>query len=367
MVRNIAHPDSPELTVAEPVVPLTSVQQHYRQRVLQKFDTSEYGLESVPVCLCGAADTIKIASQDRFGLPVGVVACLNCGLARTSPRLAAVDLPRFYQEDYHGLHMGMPQPSPSMALYREGQGRQIYGYVSPWLQLPRIRVAEVGCGTGQVLREFIAAAEGDSRTVTAIGCEYASAYVAAGKAAGSWIELGSTETLVPYAPFDLVILSHVVEHFADPERELQLIRQLLSEEGLAYIEVPGVLRIHRKPEYEYEFLRYLTVAHTYHFSLASLSAVLWRAGLERVAGDEEVRVLARNRRSDAFPPASSNAPALQSYLHWLESSRMIRSKRRLLRISGRVRSASSAALHRVLGERFYGFLRQARHSLRRRR
>jgi SAM-dependent methyltransferase len=323
-------------------------------------------LETVPLCLCGAPQGIEVANQDRFGLPIGVVVCLKCGLARTSPRLAAIDLPRFYEEDYHGLHVGVPKPSPSMALFRMGQGRSIYRFVRPWLPLSHIRVAEVGCGTGQVLREFASAATSDSRTVAAVGCEYSSAYVAAGRAAGSAIELGPAETLLPHAPFDLVILSHVVEHFADPERELKVVGQLMAEDGKAYIEVPGVLSIHRKPEYDYEWQRYLTVAHMYHFSLGTLTGVLWRAGFERIAGDEGVRVLVRRRGRNVALPSSPSGLEMRSYLEWLESSRLIQIKRLFLRIRRRAWPASLAVLRRVIGDRGFQALRTARRRLGRR-
>lgn len=341
----------------QPATPLNPIQQRYRHGVLKKLEASEYHLEVVAQCLCGSEEAVEIANQDRFGLPVGVVACTQCGLARTSPRLAAADLPAFYEQDYHGLHMGVPEPDSSMALFRKGQGRRVYEHMKDVLSSPHVRVAEVGCGTGQVLREFALAAQADSRTVDVVGCEYASAYVAAGRAAGSMIEQGSAELLVRHGPFDVVILSHVVEHFADPMKELEIVSQLVAENGHAYVEVPGVLAIHRKPEYDYEFLRYLTVAHTYHFSLATLTDVLSQAGFEPIVGNEEVRMVVRHRQGAAGIRKPPDPHRLLSYLHWLEASRVMQAKRLGLRGGRWARSALSTLLRRVVGGGAYDALR----------
>ena len=339
---------------------LDAVQRQYRARVLERLQTGEYHLEPVSDCLCGSSATIDVANGDRFGMPIRIVACTSCGLARTSPRLASADLARFYDEDYHGLHFGAPNPDPSRALFRIGQGTRIYQYAKPWLSGADIRVAEVGCGTGQVLREFATGAAKDGRTVSVVGCEYASAYVEAGRAAGTAIEHGSAEALLQHGTFDIVILSHVVEHFPEPPRELETIRALLRPTGLAYVEVPGILAIHQKPEYDYDLVRYFTLAHTYHFSLATLAQLLWRSGLEVVSGDESVRALVRHRRPTSSAPAPTQVAELTGYLSNLESSRLIRLKRSAMRTVHRLSRSAKAALRRVVGDHGYEALRAAR-------
>lgn len=350
-------PGTELLPLTEPTSPairLSSVQADFRAALLQRLRAGEYRLEAQPLCECGAAGSVQLAAKDRFGIPVGTVLCTACGLVRTSPRLATQNLPSFYDEIYHGLHLGVPQPDPSMALFRAGQGMAIHDYVADLLPAGALRVAEIGCGTGQVLREFRASAVGCH--VELVGCEYAHAFVAAGMEAGTDIRRGGVETLSGSGPFDLVILSHVVEHFPAPVADLSSLRQLGDDRTIYYVEVPGLLAIHHKPEYGYRLDRYLTLAHTYHFSLATLTATMARAGFVRLRGDEGVRSLFRMSAPTQPPPDRAAARNTLAYVKWLRSSQRLR----LARARQSLNSAGGRLLRRLFGERRYRELRSKR-------
>jgi SAM-dependent methyltransferase len=293
-------------------VSLTTIQSRARSRLMGKVADGTYRLENVVICLCGGVDSQALASHDRFGIPVGVVLCTDCGLARTSPRLGAADLGAFYEHDYHGLHFGIEEPDPSTALFRRGQGVAIHALLAAELPPGRLRVADVGAGTGQVLREF-ADAHGD---VDGVGCEYSTAFVAAGRRAGTDMRQGGPEVLG--SPFDVVILSHVVEHFPDPIADLAAVRALGHERTLFYVEVPGLLTIDRKPEYAYSLAQYLTLAHTYHFTRSTLAATMARAGFVEVLGDETVRAVYRAGPIVEPTPDRTMALAIKSSLAQLD-------------------------------------------------
>lgn len=358
--RGDMHPKQPvdARRTAEPSTQtLTDVQAGFRASFLAKLAKGEYRLENVDMCLCGCSESRAVAHHDRFGIPVGVRVCAACGLARTSPRLAADCLPAFYEDDYHGLHMGCVTPAATTALYQHGQGSAIFARIADLLP-PAIRVAEIGCGTGQVLREFETAARAAGHSVECVGCEYASAFVAAGRAAGSDIRRGGPSVLAADPPFDLVILSHVVEHFANVPDELGSVSLLLRPGGLAYVEVPGVLAIHHQQQYDFEFGRYFTLAHTYHFSLGTLVDTMTRAGFEFVRGDEEARTVFRRTLSPTtrdVPPGRSDE--LIRYLAWLGSSPSMRARRLALRARRRLRYLARTGLERVLGPAAYRRLR----------
>jgi len=340
---------------AAPALPLTAVQRRYRQAVLAKLERGTYRLEEVPVCLCGQRGGVTIADHDRYGFPVGVVLCTTCGLARSTPRLAAADLPAFYEDDYHPLH-GLqhgPDPDPNAALFRLANGAAILAFLDDLLPPRPLRVADVGCGTGRVLREFAAALD---RPVAVVGCDYSAAFVDAGKRAGSDIRHGGPETMMNMAPFDVVILSHVVEHFPEPVADLAAVRALGHSRALFYVEVPGLLSIDHKPEYAYRLDQYLTIAHTFHFTLETLTATMNRAGFGIARGDEYVR--------SVFIPAPAAtprndpelAPRILASLNHLERSWPLRA-RRLYRMT---RQRAVAIAKRVLPESAIAALRRVR-------
>jgi hypothetical protein len=342
----------------KPTVRLGRRQRAYRRQLERKLLEGRYTLESVPVCLCGAASARLIATHDRFGVPVSVVGCPQCGLLRTSPRLAARDLPDFYEAEYHGLHFGVASPDARTTLFRRGQGRIIYEISRPWLPNRRLRVADIGAASGAVLRELQVAAEHDAQGADVWGCEYSSEFSEAARALGTDVRHGGLERLAdgPGDP-DLVIMSHVLEHFADPSDELGQLRQLTTPQTLLYVEVPGILTIHEKPEYAYEFARYLTLAHLYHFTLDTLTDVMERAGYERLAGDEEVRAVFRLRDAgepapprepeDASAAAGTRLDEISRYLNHLDRSPWLRLRRYVVSARGRVQWLLRAVRRRL--------------------
>ena len=344
----------PVVTAGGPPSRLTPVQHRFRETLLAKLSSAEYGYERVGTCLCGSKTSVQLATHDRFGIPVGTVLCPSCGLCRTDPRLATKDLPSFYNEIYHGLHQGIAEPDPARALFRVGQGGAIKEFLRDLLPGGHLKVAEVGCGTGNVLREFMAALP--DREVVVVGCEYAEAFVAVGRSAGTDVRLGGPEVLLPSAPFDVVILSHVAEHFPDPVEALRDVRGLGHQDTLYYVEVPGLLTIHRKPEYGYRFDRYLTLAHTYHFTLATLASTMARSGYRFLRGDEEVRSVFQAGNIDVPTPDAGTAVRILDYLRWLERSWRMTT----VRAWHAARPGVGRALRTLLGSRLYAALRRRR-------
>jgi SAM-dependent methyltransferase len=339
-------------TVGRAPMRLSPVQHNYREALLGKLSTGVYEYERAGTCLCGSTSSVQLATRDRFGIPVGTVLCRSCGLCRTDPRLATKDLPSFYNEIYHGLHQGIAEPDPSSVLFRIGQGEVIHRYLHGLLPDGDLRVAEIGCGTGNVLREFQAAATG--RAVTVAGCEYAEAFVTVGREAGTDVRLGGPEALQASAPFDVVVMSHVAEHFPDPVEALTGIAELGHRDTLYYVEVPGMMTIHRKPEYGYRFDRYLTLAHTFHFTLATLAATMARAGFEMVRGDEEVRSVFKAGTRGVPAANPDTASHVLDYLKWLDRSWRMRA----VRVRHEARPVVGRMLRRVLGGRLYSMLRR---------
>jgi SAM-dependent methyltransferase len=98
------------------------------------------------------------------------------------------------------------------------------------------------------------------------------------------------EALEEVGRADLVVLSHVVEHFASPETLLAAIARRLRSNALVLIEVPGIFRLHRT---NLDVRSYLQNAHTFTYCGFTLRDVCVRAGLEVLEVDEIARVVCR--------------------------------------------------------------------------
>lgn len=267
-----------QYTREKPALSLNSVQLTTRDSLLNKYANGTYTTTAVP-CLCGAGGGRVIAERDRYGLPSPSVLCCECGVVRTSPRLTDDSLRSFYDNEYRPLYTGSVEPGDDFPEFQRFRGQNISRFLTGILP-NRSCVVDVGCGTGWTLLPF---REAGHRVA---GCDLGSTYLDAGRARGLDLRHGDHTALADVAPFDLVILSHVFEHIADPRKLMEDLKPMLAPGGLVYIELPGLQKI---PATFGDPLRYFQNAHLWSFDLGSLTAVLANYGYRLVKGNEFIR------------------------------------------------------------------------------
>ncbi len=303
--------------------PLNNIQKRYRSELARAIDQGELKTKARTACLCGCVDTQPLTSIDRFGLPFGTHLCRTCGLLYTSPFIAVESLAAYYDKFYHPLTFG--QISPQDALFAKGQGHKIFKKLKPHLKRRDIRVFEMGAGTGSNLVEFAQAASRHGYATDLYGTEFNESYVEYGRSKGICLFCQALSEFVKQRneTYDIIILSHVLEHLPDMETQVSLLKTMASQTTLFYIEVPGILQLHRNTVYAADLLRYLTHAHTFHFNLKSLQATLARHRLELLSGNESVESVFRITEDDPTErvDASGNYQTILRYIEYLEANR----------------------------------------------
>jgi len=276
------------------------------------------------VCLCGSRDGLKIATIDRFGLDFSSYICKNCGLIFTSPHICDSSLPLYYNKFYHPLHFGTAEPQES--LYSKGQGNKIFNFVRAYLTSSDIKIFEMGAGCGTNLIEFANVAKKYSINVDCYGNEYNKDYVKYGNKKGLKLVSDSIEEYANKTKnrFDVIILSHVFEHLTDQFSTLNYLKKISHEDIILYIEVPGVLDLKTRYVYDCDFLKYLTHAHIFNFSLSSLNTTLNQCGFELLQGNEKIESVFRVNRHTSNSPTlggwDNNCKEILSYLSELEDN-----------------------------------------------
>ena len=131
---------------------------------------------------------------------------------------------------------------------------------------------------------------------------------------------------IPKHCANLVILSHVVEHFFNVGKEIDGIQDLLLPGGYLYIELPGVFNLQ---PYSYDFLKSLQNAHNYYFTLETLEQVLSFYGWKLEQGDETIRSVFRytGHRNDVL---TNYYPKVNSSLIYFEQTRHVSQMRYFL-------------------------------------
>jgi SAM-dependent methyltransferase len=143
------------------------------------------------------------------------------------------------------------------------------------------RVLDLGCSTGTLM---VLLAERGFRNLSGIE-PLPSAVRIARDARGLDVTEGWITTLPDPAAFDVVVLSHVLEHVLELREALDLIHGALAPGGVLVVEVPDSHRFH-----EYLHIPYqdFNTEHINHFSPAILSALIESAGYACESLQEDV-------------------------------------------------------------------------------
>ena len=130
------------------------------------------------------------------------------------------------------------------------------------------QILDVGCAEGSLLRAVANLAPGSVR----VGVEPNPAFGTFAEAwAGATVYRDLAEVERSGRTFDLITVSHVLEHVREPVEFLKRLSALCSSTGTLFVDVPDAAR--------YRSLNDLHIAHLFHFSSASLENVGMRAGL----------------------------------------------------------------------------------------
>lgn len=87
-----------------------------------------------------------------------------------------------------------------------------------------------------------------------------------------------TDFLSDNQKYDIIVLSHVIEHFKEPKETLSKIKSMLNENGFIYIEVPNSPMPNQCSKEM--LIRYLTTTHTVNFNMDNLKTFVENGGFK---------------------------------------------------------------------------------------
>ena len=163
--------------------------------------------------------------------------------------------------------------------YLTDRGRMMDAAWLAQLQPEASRILDIGCGGG----DFISSLAGPGRQLFGVEPDPKAREVASSR--GVTVEAGTAEAIPPgiaAQTFDIILMTHVLEHCADPGRALRNVRSLLAPGGGFYCEVPNCAALHFQTYAEISEM--LDVPrHVHFFTGRSLRKLMEQSGLEIVA------------------------------------------------------------------------------------
>lgn len=231
----------------------------------------EDALESRCCAICDHNDFKIINDTCRYGFyyPTGI--CQLCGNVQQVKYYTPKVLNIFYKNYYRRIY-GSINPEVLFRQQKNGRGQRIYDFISPQTGC---QVLEVGCGAGGILSVF------KERGAEVLGLDYDVEHLNYAQKQGVNTRVGSIEVLSPHELFNIIILSHILEHVTQPIDFLKSIRKHLAKDGVLYIEVPSLEYV-SEGGYGGVLRDYWQNAHFTHFTLESLRLVCCKAGLQLI-------------------------------------------------------------------------------------
>jgi SAM-dependent methyltransferase len=229
------------------------------------------GVETVGACpVCGSAkrDLLFTGLEDRiFDCAPGkwdMQRCRECGSGYLDPRPTAETIGLAYRE-YHTHQPQERLPASQLSGLRRLRRSMANGYknwrfgtdLQPSSKLGKVaaflvpgwraildrqyrnlsrgsagRVLDVGCGDGGFLENAV------SIGWSAVGTDFDPTVVDNARKRGLDVRLGTVDGIE--GPFDVVTLSHVIEHVYDPHEVLRACFEVLAPGGRIWIETPNI-------------------------------------------------------------------------------------------------------------------------------
>jgi SAM-dependent methyltransferase len=221
--------------------------------------------------LCGSDEFESVSERDRHGAPLKTVLCLGCGSITNDPIPGDDELAAFYRSDYRTQYKGAAQPRMRQIWRNFGRLRHHLAD-NRTFYAGKNNCLDLGSGSGEFM--YMAGAIG----IDCVGVEPNAGYAAYARETLGLNVLAQTleETSFGDRQFDLIRLSHVMEHMRDPVRSLKVLRNWLADDGVLYIEVPNI-RAEAAQKMRGKMFHY---GHIFNFSPATFRAAAARAGFE---------------------------------------------------------------------------------------
>jgi 2-polyprenyl-3-methyl-5-hydroxy-6-metoxy-1,4-benzoquinol methylase len=232
--------------------------------------------------LCGAPEFVVLTHRDRYGYPAQAHACRHCGLVFLNPRMTAQAYGRFYDGIYRPLVSAFHGRLIDARTIQDEQREYAIertGFIRPFIAnaAPKT-LLDIGGSTG-VVAHHVAREFGLQGTLI----DPAPLEVEQAKRLGLETVTGLVEEHdFGQRRFDVVIICQTVDHLLDVAGTLTRVRQLLSDNGLLFIDIVDFRAAYLR---NWSVEDAIKIDHPYYLTEPTTYAYLRSAGFDVLRSD----------------------------------------------------------------------------------
>jgi len=261
-------------TIGKPIKKARESPERYLiYKEFEEYQKNNYN--TIPVeCLCNNNTEYLISNVDREGFEYPLMICTSCGLIKAREYWDEKSTNHFYSNWYRKKYGDEENPDK----YYKKQSfhsKLVWDYVNEYMSKLNTpyTVFDIGGGTGGILDLF--KSENNCYLF-----DFNKPFLKKANEMGiKTIEGGIDKlNLIKEKP-DLVILSHVLEHFTNVHQELETLKRHLKLGSLVYVELPGIDSL-REGRRTYDFLGDIHKPHVFYFSCGVLNNLMERYGFK---------------------------------------------------------------------------------------
>ena len=235
--------------------------------------------------MCGEKNDIFLSQTDRHCVNFVTVVCKNCGLIRAQKYFRDEDVKDFYENFYRtkSYSESYKEKTPfEMFEQQKKDSKYKYELLNNYKikELSNLKIVDLGGGAGGVLDHFN---ESNEKYLF----DYFDPYLNYAESKKIKSIKGGLDR-INFKP-DIIILSHVIEHWNNFEYEIEkLIKVQKINETLNYIEFPGIDSI-KKGRREGDVLGDIHVPHVFYFSSYVFENLMNRYGFQKIYLDTLIK------------------------------------------------------------------------------
>jgi len=263
---------------------MATVSADRRERIAAlDYDYAAQPKQTLTACnLCGAAEFVILAHRDRYGYPAEAQACRRCGLVFLNPRLTAEAYARFYDGIYRPLvsafHGRLIDARTIQAEQREYAAERTE-FLRPFIPDARRRtLLDIGGSTGVVAAHFAREFGLEGTVIDPAPLEIEQAQRLGLETISGLVErhdFGKRR-------FDIVTICQTVDHLLDIAGTLTRVRQLLTDDGLLFIDIVDFRAAYLR---NWSVEDAIKIDHPYYLTEPAIVAYVRAAGFDVLRSD----------------------------------------------------------------------------------